>query len=55
VGDTGRGGHVNEGFEHIPAHEKSADVYLTRTGLDWLNVRPGFFATSMVTAESRLG
>ncbi|MFF7865463.1 SDR family oxidoreductase [Streptomyces qaidamensis] len=30
-----------EGFEHYMKVKKTADVYLTSTGLDWLIVRPG--------------
>jgi nucleoside-diphosphate-sugar epimerase len=39
--DSGRGGPVSETFEHYMRTKKTADVYLTRTGLDWLIVRPG--------------
>lgn len=39
--DSGRGGPVNERFEHYMRTKKTADVYLTRTDLDWLIVRPG--------------
>ncbi|GAA4104142.1 NAD(P)H-binding protein [Nonomuraea soli] len=39
--DAGRGREVNEGFEHYMRVKKTADVYLTGTGLDWLIVRPG--------------
>ncbi|GGV68210.1 NAD-dependent dehydratase [Streptomyces longisporoflavus] len=39
--DALRGGEAGEGFEHYIKVKKSADVYLTRTGLDWLIVRPG--------------
>ncbi|MFC9427624.1 NAD(P)H-binding protein [Streptomyces sp. NPDC056987] len=34
------GGH-SEGFEHYIRVKKTADVYLTRTGLHWLIIRPG--------------
>ncbi|MFI7086554.1 NAD(P)H-binding protein [Streptomyces anulatus] len=39
--DALRGGEAGEGFEHYIKVKKSADVYLARTDLDWLIVRPG--------------
>jgi uncharacterized protein YbjT (DUF2867 family) len=39
--DAGRGGEPSEGFEHYMRVKKTADVYLTRTDLDWVIVRPG--------------
>ncbi|WP_210509110.1 SDR family oxidoreductase [Naasia sp. SYSU D00057] len=39
--DAGRGREPSEGFEHYMRVKKSADVYLTRTDLDWVIVRPG--------------
>ncbi|MFC8131615.1 NAD(P)H-binding protein [Streptomyces sp. NPDC057302] len=39
--DALRGGKAGEGFEHYIKVKKSADVYLARTDLDWLIVRPG--------------
>ncbi|MFH8573001.1 NAD(P)H-binding protein [Streptomyces sp. NPDC017993] len=39
--DALRGGEGGEGFEQYIKVKKSADVYLTRTDLDWLIVRPG--------------
>lgn len=39
--ESGRGESVNERFEHYMRTKKTADVYLTRTDLDWLIVRPG--------------
>ncbi|MGA5441567.1 NAD(P)H-binding protein [Streptomyces griseoincarnatus] len=39
--DALRGGEAGEGFEHYIKVKKSADVYLARTELDWLIVRPG--------------
>lgn len=39
--DALRGAEASEGFEHYIKVKKSADVYLTRTDLDWLIVRPG--------------
>ncbi|WP_371583911.1 NAD(P)-binding oxidoreductase [Streptomyces sp. NBC_01314] len=39
--DALRGGEGGEGFEHYAKVKKTADVYLTRTNLDWLIVRPG--------------
>ncbi|MGA5069116.1 SDR family oxidoreductase [Streptomyces exfoliatus] len=39
--DALRDGKRSEGFEHYMKVKKSADVYLARTGLDWLIVRPG--------------
>ncbi|MDI9900490.1 NAD(P)H-binding protein [Rhodococcus sp. IEGM 1409] len=39
--DALRGGESSEGFEHYVKVKKTADVYLTRTDLDWLIVRPG--------------
>ncbi|GAB2991766.1 NAD(P)-binding oxidoreductase [Actinotalea caeni] len=32
---------LGEGFEHYMRVKKTADVYLTRTALDWIIVRPG--------------
>ncbi|WP_033318844.1 NAD(P)H-binding protein [Streptomyces yerevanensis] len=39
--DALRDGERHEGFEHYIKVKKTADVYLTRTALDWLIVRPG--------------
>ncbi|MER5903495.1 hypothetical protein ABT150_25895 [Streptomyces mirabilis] len=39
--DTLRAGEPDEGFEHHTEAKKTADVYLTRTGLDRLTARPG--------------
>ncbi|MEU8380866.1 NAD(P)H-binding protein [Streptosporangium sp. NPDC048865] len=39
--EAGRGRQTSEGFEHYMKVKKSADVHLTRSGLDWLIVRPG--------------
>ncbi|QIY69162.1 NAD(P)H-binding protein [Streptomyces sp. RLB1-33] len=39
--DALRAGEPDEGFEHYMKVKKTADVHLTRTGLDWLIVRPG--------------
>ncbi|MFF1719719.1 NAD(P)H-binding protein [Streptomyces sviceus] len=39
--DALRDGTRSEGFEHYIKVKKTADVYLTRTRLDWLIVRPG--------------
>jgi uncharacterized protein YbjT (DUF2867 family) len=39
--DALRGPETTEGFEHYMKVKKTADVYLTRTDLDWLIVRPG--------------
>lgn len=39
--DAGRAGGLGEGFEHYMRVKKTADVYLTRTSLDWVIVRPG--------------
>ncbi|MFD3504810.1 NAD(P)H-binding protein [Streptomyces sp. NPDC058678] len=39
--DALRGGEGGEGFEHYIKVKKTADVYLTRTDLGWLIVRPG--------------
>jgi nucleoside-diphosphate-sugar epimerase len=39
--DALRDGTRSEGFEHYIKVKKTADVYLTRTALDWLIVRPG--------------
>ncbi|MFE2045056.1 NAD(P)-binding oxidoreductase [Streptomyces sp. NPDC059477] len=52
--DALRDGPRNDGFEHYIKVKKSADVRLTRTGLDWLIVRPGTLVdtpgTGLVTA-----
>jgi nucleoside-diphosphate-sugar epimerase len=39
--DALRGGQGGEAFEHYAKVKKTADVYLTSTGLDWIIVRPG--------------
>ncbi|NNH70496.1 NAD(P)H-binding protein [Nocardia uniformis] len=39
--EAGRDREPREGFEHYMRVKKTADVYLTRTDLDWLIVRPG--------------
>lgn len=39
--EAGRDRETSEGFEHYMRVKKTADVYLTRTDLDWLIVRPG--------------
>ncbi|MCF2529671.1 SDR family oxidoreductase [Yinghuangia soli] len=39
--DAGRGREPSAGFEHYMKVKKTADVYLVRTALDWLIVRPG--------------
>ncbi|MFI6956607.1 NAD(P)-binding oxidoreductase [Nocardia sp. NPDC050408] len=39
--DALRGGEAGDGFEHYIKVKKTAEVYLTRTELDWLIVRPG--------------
>ncbi|MEU4449282.1 NAD(P)H-binding protein [Actinosynnema sp. NPDC050801] len=52
--DALRGGEGGDGFEHYIKVKKTADVYLTRTDLDWLIVRPGTLldtpGTGLVTA-----
>jgi uncharacterized protein YbjT (DUF2867 family) len=39
--EAGRDRDTSEGFEHYMRVKKTADVYLTRTDLDWIIVRPG--------------
>ncbi|MFF5081690.1 NAD(P)H-binding protein [Actinoplanes sp. NPDC000266] len=39
--EAGRRRQPTEGFEHYMRVKKHADVFLTRTGLDWVIVRPG--------------
>lgn len=39
--DAGRDRDISQGFEHYMRVKKTADVYLTRTELDWVIVRPG--------------
>lgn len=39
--DAGRASGASEGFEHYMRVKKAADVYLCRTDLDWVIVRPG--------------
>jgi uncharacterized protein YbjT (DUF2867 family) len=39
--ESGRGSTLGDGFEHYMRVKKAADVYLARTDLDWLIVRPG--------------
>ncbi|MGA5206348.1 NAD(P)H-binding protein [Streptomyces variegatus] len=53
--DALRGGEAGEGFEHYIKVKKSADVYLTRTDLDWLIVRPGTLLDSPGTGRVTAG
>ena len=39
--EAARGDALGDGFEHYMRVKKTADVYLSRTDLDWLIVRPG--------------
>ncbi|MET7701037.1 NAD(P)H-binding protein [Streptomyces sp. NPDC005485] len=39
--DSERGKGFGEGFEHYIHVKRGAEIYLTRTDLDWLIVRPG--------------
>lgn len=39
--ESERSNGLGEGFEHYMRVKKTADIYLTRTGLDWIIVRPG--------------
>ena len=39
--ESERNNGLGEGFEHYMRVKKTADIYLTRTGLDWIIVRPG--------------
>ncbi|XVU20969.1 NAD(P)H-binding protein [Actinoplanes sp. CA-054009] len=39
--EAGRARQPTEGFEHYMRVKKQADVFLTRTALDWVIVRPG--------------
>ncbi|MGW0250317.1 NAD(P)H-binding protein [Nocardia goodfellowii] len=39
--EAGRDRETSAGFEHYMRVKKTADVYLTRSDLDWLIVRPG--------------
>ncbi|MFI6865963.1 SDR family oxidoreductase [Nocardia sp. NPDC050406] len=39
--EAGRDRDTSEGFEHYMRVKKTADVYLTRTDLDWQIIRPG--------------
>jgi uncharacterized protein YbjT (DUF2867 family) len=39
--EAGRGRERSDGFEHYMRVKKTADVHLTRTGLNWVIVRPG--------------
>jgi uncharacterized protein YbjT (DUF2867 family) len=52
--ESERGGELGEAFEHYMAVKKSADIYLTRTSLDWVIIRPGSLhddaGTGQVTA-----
>ncbi|MGA7148661.1 MAG: NAD(P)-binding oxidoreductase [Microbacterium sp.] len=52
--DSERGGDLGEGFEHYMRVKKTADVYLARSDLDWVIVRPGLLTdapgTGLVTA-----
>ncbi|GAA0493632.1 NAD-dependent dehydratase [Paractinoplanes deccanensis] len=44
--DAGRARQRTEGFEHYMRVKKRADVFLTRTDLDWVIVRPGTLVDS---------
>lgn len=39
--EAGRDRETSPGFEHYMRVKKTADVFLTRTNLDWLIIRPG--------------
>ena len=39
--ESERGRFLSDGYEHYMRVKKAADVYLTRTQLDWLIIRPG--------------
>lgn len=39
--ESERGRFLSDGYEHYMRVRKAADVYLTRTPLDWLIIRPG--------------
>jgi uncharacterized protein YbjT (DUF2867 family) len=39
--ESERGRFLSEGYEHYMRVKKAADVYLTRTQLEWLIIRPG--------------
>jgi uncharacterized protein YbjT (DUF2867 family) len=56
--DAGRGRETTAGFEHYMRVKKTADVYLTRTDLDWVIVRPGTLldapGTGTVTAGAAI-
>ena len=39
--ESERSNGLSEDFEHYMRVKKTADIYLTRTGLDWIIVRPG--------------
>jgi len=53
--DAGRGREPSEGFEHYMRVKKTADVYLTRTGLDWVIVRPGTLTDEPGTGRVEAG
>lgn len=53
--DAARGGPISEGFEHYMKVKKTADVYLTRTSLDWLIVRPGLLSDEPGTGKVTAG
>ena len=52
--ESERGKGLGEGFEHYMRVKKTADVYLTRTDLDWIIIRPGLLrnepGSGLVTA-----
>jgi uncharacterized protein YbjT (DUF2867 family) len=53
--DAGRGREPSEGFEHYMRVKKTADVYLTSTGLDWVIIRPGTLLDAPGTGLVRAG
>lgn len=54
--ESERGGKLGDDFEHYMRVKKTADVYLNRSDLDWVIVRPGLLrdetGSGLVTAGS---
>jgi uncharacterized protein YbjT (DUF2867 family) len=53
--DAGRDRERSEGFEHYIKVKKRADVYLVRTDLEWLIVRPGTLLDTSGTGRVTAG
>ena len=53
--EAGRGGRVDEGFEHYVAVKKRTDVELAQTDLDWVILRPSALKNEAGVGTVNLG